>query len=109
MNTDPWYIWLAIVAITFATFLTRSSLPLIGPQLRLPQRLEVALRYAPACALTAIIVPDLFVTHGVLDVSLGNARLIGGLAGVAIFALTRSTIGTIVGGMAAFWLLHWLY
>jgi branched-subunit amino acid transport protein len=109
MNADAWYLWLAIAAITLATFLTRSSLHLIGSQLRLPPQLEVALRYAPACALTAIIVPDLFLSQGVLDLSLGNTRLLAGVAGVAIFAASRSTIGTIAGGMLAFWLLRWLY
>ena len=43
---------------------------------------ESALRYAPACALAAIV---------------ANERL---------FAATRSTIGVIAGGMAAFWLLR---
>jgi branched-subunit amino acid transport protein len=109
MSADPWYVWLAIAAITLATFLTRSSLHLIGSQLQLPPRLEVALRYAPACALTAIIVPDLFLTQGVLDLSLSNSRLLAGLAGVVIFAASRSTFGTIAGGMLAFWLLRWLY
>ena len=109
MSADPWYLWLAIAAITLATFLTRSSLHLIGSQLQLPPRLEVALRYAPACALTAIIVPDLFLTQGALDLSFGNARLLAGVAGVVIFAASRSTIGTIVGGMLVFWMLRWLY
>jgi branched-subunit amino acid transport protein len=35
--------------------------------------------------------------------------LIAGCIGIGIFSLTRSIIGTIAGGMIAFWLLHfWL-
>jgi branched-subunit amino acid transport protein len=107
-EAHAWYMALSIAAITLATFLTRSGLHLVGPQLRLPLRLESALRYAPACALTAIIVPDLFVSGGALDVSLHNARLLGGVAGVVIFATSRSILATIGGGMAAFWILRWI-
>lgn len=98
-------IWLSFVGITLATLATRSGLLLAGRRLVTPARVESALRYAPACALAAIIAPDLLVTDGALHAGIGNPKLFAGMAAVAIFALTRSTIGTIIGGMAAFWLL----
>ena len=98
-------IWLSFVCITVATIATRSGLLLAGRRLVIPPRVESALRYAPACALAAIIAPDLLVSDGVLRLGVDNPRLLAGIAGTAIFVLTRSTIGTIVGGMAAFWLL----
>lgn len=96
-------IWLSFVLITLATIATRSGLLLAGRRFVIPPRVESALRYAPACALAAIIAPDLLVSSGTVQFGLDNPRLVGGAAGAAIFLLTRSTIGTIAGGMAAFW------
>lgn len=101
-------VWLSIAGITLATIVARSALQLAGARLRLPPRVESALRYAPACALTAIIVPDLLLADGALRLDLTNAKLLAGIASIAIFALTRSTIGTIFGGMAAFWVARML-
>ncbi len=97
-------IWLCFGLITLATVVTRSGLLLAGRSLVVPARIESALRYAPACALSAIIAPDLLLADGQLQLGLGNPRLLAGVAGIAIFMLSRSTIGTIFGGMAAFWL-----
>jgi branched-subunit amino acid transport protein len=97
-------IWLCFGLITLATIVTRSGLLLAGRGLVIPPRLESALRYAPACALAAIIAPDLLLADGQLQLGPGNPRLLAGLAGIAIFVLSRSIIGTIFGGMAAFWL-----
>lgn len=103
------YIWLAILGVTAATFLTRSAVLLLGERLRLPPMVESALRYAPACALAGIIAPDLLMTANGLDLTLGNPRWLAGLAAAIIFAAFRSTIGAIFGGMGVFWLLRaWL-
>jgi branched-subunit amino acid transport protein len=100
------YVWLAILGVTLATFLARSTVLLVGDRLRLPPIVESALRYAPACALAGIIAPDLVMTPVGLDLSLENPRWLAGLAAAAIFAAFRSTIGAISGGMAVFWLLR---
>lgn len=102
-------IWLSFVLITLATVATRSGLLLAGRRFVIPPRVESALRYAPACALAAIIAPDLLVSAGSVQLGLDNPRLVGGAAGAIIFLLSRSTIGTIFGGMAAFWLARWLF
>ena len=100
------YIWSAILGVTAATFIARSSVLLLGERLRLPQTVESALRYAPACALAAIVANDLLFTDGALDLSFHNPRWLAGGVAIIIFAATRSTIGVIAGGMAAFWLLR---
>lgn len=100
------YVWLAILGITLATFLTRSTVLLVGERLRLPPLVESALRYAPACALAGIIAPDLLITPGGLDLTLDNPRWLAGLVAAAIFAAFRSTVGAIFGGMAVFWLIR---
>jgi branched-subunit amino acid transport protein len=105
MNMSPLEIWLTIVGISFATLVTRAGFHMTNADVRLSPRLESALRYAPACALVAIIVPDLIVRNDEIFVSLSNARLLAGCVSVAVFLVTRSVLGTIAGGMGAFWLL----
>jgi hypothetical protein len=61
---------------------------------------------AEPAALAAIVANDLLFTAGALDLSLHNPRWLAGGVAIIIFAATRSTIGVIVGGMAAFWLLR---
>lgn len=105
--SDSIDLWLAILGITAATFVTRSGLLLLGHRVTIPPAWQAALRFAPACALAAIAFPDLVFTSQGLDLGVSNPRWLAGLAGIAIFVLFRSTIATIFGGMAVFWLLRW--
>jgi branched-subunit amino acid transport protein len=88
-----------IAGMAAVAFLTRAIFVLPGSHLRLPGVAERVLRYAPAAALAAIIVPDLALAHGAWAVSISNPRLIAGLAAFAIAAATRSIMLTIAGGM----------
>jgi len=103
------YLIAAILGVTLATFITRSGPLLLGDRLKIPPSFDAALRFAPACALAAIIAPDLVYAEGALNMTLENPRWVAGLAAAAIFAASRSMIATIIGGMSAFWLLKaWL-
>lgn len=93
--------WALIAGMAVVAFLARSVFILPGSHLRLPPTAERVLRYAPAAALVAIIVPDLAYAHGVWAVSIDNPRLVGGVAAFAIAAATRSILLTIAGGMVA--------
>ncbi len=97
-------VWWAIAGVAFSAVVTRCALPLLGPRLRLSARIESALKFAPACALAAIIVPDLLFEHGALNLSALNPRLLAGIASVLIYLISRSTLTTILGGMIVFWL-----
>jgi branched-subunit amino acid transport protein len=101
-------IWIIIVGLTAVTVGTRSIFLVLGDRFPLPERVQHGLRYAPVCALVALITPELFLTQGTLDISLGNPRLIAGVAAVATMLATRSMITTIVIGMASFTLLRLL-
>jgi branched-subunit amino acid transport protein len=72
----------------------------------LPPTVESALRYAPACALAAIVANDLLFAARALDLSLHNPRWLAGGVAIIIFAANRRTIGVIASEMAAFWLLR---
>lgn len=100
------YVWIAILGITLATVLTRAGVHLAGRRLQVPPNIEALLRFAPACALAAIIAPDLVYFDGALHLSATNPRLLGGLAAMIFFAATRSMIATVCGGMAVFWLVR---
>jgi branched-subunit amino acid transport protein len=106
MNEPVTGIALAVVIVGLAssTFLTRTSFLLAGARLRLGHRIEVALRYAPVCTLSAIIVPDVLM-HGSqtsLDVSLSNPRLIGVAAACLWLCFSRNILGCLASGMLAY-------
>ncbi len=92
-----------IVGLALSTFITRTSFLLGGARVRLNHRIEVALRYAPVCTLTAIIVPDVLMhAHDTTDFSLRNPRLIGVLVAGLWLACSRNIVGCLAVGMAAY-------
>lgn len=95
-------IWCVIGLLAVATFLARSSFWLVGHHVNLPKRVQEALRYAPACALAAILVPDFLLSDGQLELSLDNPKLMAGLAATAFFLVKRNMLLTIIFGMAVY-------
>jgi branched-subunit amino acid transport protein len=92
-----------IVGLALSTLATRTSFLVAGARLRLGRRVEVALRYAPVCTLSAIIVPDVLFHGGTtLDLELFNPRLIGALAAGLWLCWSRSIVGCLATGMAAY-------
>ncbi|HZC08195.1 MAG TPA: AzlD domain-containing protein [Ktedonobacterales bacterium] len=95
---------LSITLIGVLTYLMRVAF--VGPsKLSLPPTVERSLRFVPAAALTALIVPDLVGHNGALVLTLANARLIAGVVAFIIAWRTRNVALTLVVGMALFWLL----
>ena len=96
-------VWLTIAALAVATAATRSAFWLIGHHINIPRRVQDMLRYAPACALAAIIAPDLLLDpgHGV-HLALDNYKLVAALAASGYYMLRRNMLETIIVGMAAF-------
>ena len=106
MSDEAWIGWALIAGAALVSFFSRAIFVLPGSHLRLPATAERVLRYAPAAALMAIIVPDLAVTHGALSISIENPRLVAGLVAFALAAATRSILATIAGGMTVLLLLR---
>ena len=92
-------IWGVIVGLTLVTILMRSSFLMLGDYVRLPERVQHGLRYAPVCALVALVTPELFVTQGAFDLSIANPKLLAGLAAAIIMLTTRSMIAAMAIGM----------
>jgi branched-subunit amino acid transport protein len=102
-----WEIWAVIAVLGVATACTRSAFWLIGHRVTIPPRVQDMLRYAPACALAAIVGPDLALDGGG-DLQLGpwNPKLLAGLAALAYYLWRRNMLQTIVFGMLVFTLLR---
>lgn len=81
-------LWITFAALALTTLLTRGSFILIGEKGRLPPTVQRALRYAPASALAALIVPDLLLEQGHFQVF--NPKLLAGAVIVAIALRTRN-------------------
>lgn len=106
MSGEAWVAWALIAGAALVAFFTRAVFILPGSRLRLPATAERVLRYAPAAALMAIVVPDLALTQGALSISFENPRLVAGLVAFGLAAATRSVLATIAGGMAVLLLIR---
>jgi branched-subunit amino acid transport protein len=98
--------WIAIVGISLTTILTRGSFVVFASRLRLHPQIEKALRFAPAAALGALVLPALLLRHGHIDFSLENQRLIAAFISALVMWRFRSMIWTIVVGMSVATLLR---
>lgn len=97
------FIWLAIIGLTAITVLSRSLFLLAGARMVIPPQVQRALRYAPAAALVALIVPELFTVNGALSLDpLRNPKLLAGVATGLVFFYTRHMLLTIAAGMATY-------
>jgi len=101
-------IWLVIIGLTLITILMRSSFLMLGDYFPLQERVQHGLRYAPVCALIALVTPELFLTQGTFDLSIANPKLVAGLAAAAITLTTRSLIAAMAIGMLVFTFLRLL-
>lgn len=103
-------IWITIGVLAVATAATRSSLWLVGHRITIPKRIQEMLRYAPACALAAIVAPDLLLSaKGELHMGFGNLKLVAGVAAIVFYMARRNMLQTIVFGMLFFTALRlWL-
>lgn len=95
-------VWLVIGALVVATAAARTSFWLLGKYLTIPRRVHEMLRYAPACALAAIIAPDLLLNGGQIQFAWANLKLVSGVAAIVFYLLRRNMLHTIVFGMLTF-------
>ena len=100
--------WIAIIGVSLTTIGTRGSFVVFASRLRLHPQIEKALRFAPAAALGARVLPALVLRHGHIDFSLENQRLIAAFIAALVMWRFRSMIWTIVAGMGIATLLRLL-
>lgn len=96
-----WF-WLSLAVVSLATHGPRGSFIVLGQRARLPQRVQDALRFAPASALAAVVAPSVFLSDGHID--LLNPRLIAALVAIGVAIRWRNPWLPFLGGMSALWL-----
>lgn len=102
-------IWLVMLLGGLITFAMRFSLIYLFGRFEVPETMRKALHYVPPAVLSAIIFPELFLHDGTLNVSLENTRLLAGLIAIIVAWFSRNTLVTILVGMAALFLLQFLF
>ena len=93
---------LIVTGMAITTFSIRYLVFGASSRISLPPTLLNALRYVPPVVLTAIVVPEVLLNEGALQVSYDNARLVGAIAAVLVGRFTQNLLLTIVLGMATF-------
>ena len=99
-------LWLTIIASGGVTYAIRLSFIVLLGRVALPEVLRRGLRFVPPAVLAAIILPELVLRQGNLDLSPANPRLLAGLLAGVIAWRTRNVLLTIGVGMAGLWLLQ---
>ncbi len=103
-------VWLTIIALIVATAITRTSFWLVGHHITIPPRVQEMLRYAPGCALAAIIAPELVLSSDpqpVLDML--NPKLAAAVGASLYYIFRKNMLETIIFGMLVFTVLRiWL-
>jgi branched-subunit amino acid transport protein len=96
-------LWLVFIGAGLITFATRLSFIAMAGRYQPPSWFVVLLPFVPIAALTALIVPDLLLVAGQLNVGLGNPRFWAGLVAIAVAAWRKSIVLTIGCGFVALW------
>lgn len=101
MDSLP-YMLAAIAGLTVVTVITRASFFMLPARIDLPERIERALRYAPACALTAIVAQGVLARDHRAYVAVDNNQMWALLAASIVFAKTRNMLAMMAVGMTVF-------
>ncbi len=99
--TDLWTLGV-IGGLTVVTVVTRGFFLFSSESWSLPSWALRALQYAPIAALSAVVLPEVVMTHGELVGSWRDARLFAAAAGALWYFWRRGVLGTIVAGMAVY-------
>jgi branched-subunit amino acid transport protein len=108
-STDPFTL-LTIAALAGVTVITRSFFFISSNAWSLPSWLDRGMKYAPIAALSAVIAPEVVISHGHVIHTWADARVCAAVSGAAYFFWRRGSrnavLGTILTGMAVYLPLH---
>jgi branched chain amino acid efflux pump len=97
-------LWVVIVAVGAINYASRLSFIAFFARRTMPPLLARALRYVPPAMLMALIVPMVVAPAGGIEVI--NPRIPAAIVAGIVAWFTRSSLKTMVAGMAALWLLQ---
>jgi branched-subunit amino acid transport protein len=102
-------IWPVIIIGGLLTFGMRLSFIYLLGRVDVPPAARRALQFVPPAVLSALVLPELLMPSAHLDLSFANHRWLAGLLAVLVAWRTRSTLLTILAGMAALLILQLLH
>jgi branched-subunit amino acid transport protein len=102
-------IWLVFLLGGLLTFGMRFIFIYLLGRFEVPETMRRALRFVPPAVLSAIVVPELLIRSGQMDLSLTNFRLLAGIVAVLVAWRTKNTLLTILAGMLALLLLQFAF
>jgi branched-subunit amino acid transport protein len=106
MTTAPATLGLIILGMGLVTYAIRLSLIVLLGRFEVPPLVRRALRFVPPAVLSALILPELLLPGGALDLSLGNPRLLAGTLAALVVWRSRNALLAIAVGMVALWILQ---
>ncbi len=99
-------LWLLIIVMGILTYAIRLSFIISADYFTIPPIMRRALRYVPPTVLTAIIIPEMMMPTGTLDLT--HPRFFAGLIAMAVAYYSKSVMWTVGVGMVSLWLLQLL-
>ncbi len=104
-DIDAWTFGV-IAGLTVITVVSRSFFFMSNSEWHLPHWAQRGLQYAPIAALSAVVIPEVVMTQGVLIDTWQDARIFAALVGVLVYFAKRNVLFTILAGMAVYLPLH---
>jgi branched-subunit amino acid transport protein len=96
-------LWAVIVGMGIVTYAIRASMILLLGRIEVSPFIQRALRFVPPAVLAALIVPELLLPAGTLNLSLANPRLLAGAVAALIAWRVKNVFLAIAAGMLALW------
>jgi branched-subunit amino acid transport protein len=92
-----------IIGMAVITFFIKALVFVLGDRVGFSPTVKQALGFVPVTVLTAIIVPMVLAPHGQeLELNWRNPQLVAALFSVAVCAVTRHQLLTILAGLTVF-------
>ncbi len=104
-ETDLWTI-AVIMGLAGITVLARCFFFILDRPWSLPAWAQQALNYAPVAALAGVVVPEVVMTNGQLIATWLDARVFAALTAVVVYFWRKSSLQSLLAGMAVYLPLH---
>ena len=100
--SDAAYTTVTIVGLAVITVVSRGFFLFPEREVPIPAWLQRGLKVAPLAALSAVIVPEIVMTHGHLISTWQDARLPAALVTTLWYAWRPGVLGPLLAGLAAY-------
>lgn len=101
MKIESDYFWLCTFFLMIGTIAIRLSIIMISGKVKISERVKQLFSFIPAAILPAFVAPAAFFHNGQVVTFMGKERLLVLILATVVSYYTRSTLLTIVFGLAA--------